>query len=135
MHWRAALKVLLHGLPEPVEKIKVHTDTIIVPENAVFTTVYKAERKNTRKLGYYPESWRLPSWEDAYFRSCKDAFEVSAGEAIVTAEKAYVRDGVILRGAFSKTAFYTPPDPNTPIGDAQFEGAGTPIPPLDYSKS
>jgi hypothetical protein len=29
MHWRAALKVLLHGIPEPVEKIKVHTDTII----------------------------------------------------------------------------------------------------------
>ena len=121
MFFRDALRVLLHGLPPAEKEITVVTDTVIIPENADFVLVYKAALHNNARS--YRSEICYPSWEGAYFRTCKEAFVASKGAANVTAVMAYVRGDTILEGGFSVRRFYEPPDPDEPIGDPYIEGA------------
>jgi hypothetical protein len=103
MYLRDALDVLFNGLPPtqiervPVTVVEHHS----IPPGAVATKVYYADHKIRFSYGDDPK------WEGKYFRTCKDAFEASNGEATVISRDAYVTpDGDILIGSFRTYRFF-----------------------------
>jgi len=118
MHFRDALRVLWHGLPPPTVKVEVHTDTIIVPENAEFIPVFRAEAGGQRRY-----ATRDFPWDGGYFRSCAEAFKVCGHDGVVQAESAYVRGDTILLGGFTTKRFYEPPPSQEIVGDPFIEGS------------
>jgi hypothetical protein len=112
MNIRAALRVLLHGLPKP--EIIHTTNDVLVYIDAPLTAVYQAS-KNTACYEAYPP------WHNAIFRSCKEAFAVTGGEGTVTAMNVCLTADGRMYQPPSKFyyEFYKPP---TNIGDAQVEG-------------
>lgn len=108
MYWRQALQVLWRGLPPPEEKIRVLTDVIVVPENAVRTQVFKAELPLGSARKHYSPEVSYPPWAGKYFRTCKEAFEASQGAAHVHTETAFVRGDGVLLGELQYVDFYAP---------------------------